>query len=113
MNNLIIFHLLSFFLTIVYCKKNSIIKKTKFKSWLGFIIGILILIIIILSFILLYKFYIRKQINNKNNKVKRQMKEYDMPIVFYNINELDTIQTVGTPSEFTDYHSETEVKTII
>jgi len=31
----------------------------------------------------------------------------------YDINELDTIQTVGTPSEFIGHYFKTEVKTII
>ena len=117
MNNLIIFHLILFILTIVNCKKVSTINKSILhKSKLGLIIGILIIIIIliILILILLYIFYLRKRINNnKNDQVKRHKKDYDMPIVSYNINELDTIQTVGTRSEFTDYDFETEVKTII
>jgi flagellar basal body-associated protein FliL len=115
MNNLIIFHLILFLLTIVNCKKNFTTKKPNLqKSKLGCILGILIIIVIILILILLYIFYVHKRINNKNEKVKRQMKEYDMPIESsYNINELDTIQTVGTPSEFTDHHSESDVKTII
>jgi len=118
MNNLIIFHLLLVFLTIVNCKKISTTKKSnlqkiKNKFWLNLIIGISILILLILSLILLYIFYIRKRINHKNEKVKRQMKDFDMSIIDYDINELDTIQTVGTPNEFIDHYSETEINTII
>ncbi|CAF2522729.1 unnamed protein product [Rotaria sp. Silwood2] len=125
MNNLIIYHFLFILLTIVNCGKFSTIKtpitnlqKTKFKYWLNLIIGILLLFLIILILILFYIFYIRQRIkksknNNKNERVKRQNNEYDIPIISYNINELDTIQTVGTPSEFIDHYSETEVKTII
>ncbi|CAF0923657.1 unnamed protein product [Rotaria sordida] len=128
MNNLIIFHFLLILLTIVNCgnfsttkKPNTNLQKSKFKYRLNLIIGILLLILIILILILFYIFYIRQRIKNNNNnnnknknkKVKRQNDQYDIPIVSYNINELDTIQTVGTPSEFTDHYTETEVKTII
>jgi hypothetical protein len=41
------------------------------------------------------------------------MKDFDMSIIDYDINELDTIQTVGTPNEFIDHYSETEINTII
>ncbi|CAF0998367.1 unnamed protein product [Rotaria sp. Silwood1] len=120
MNNLIIFHFLLILLTIVNCAYFSTIKtpiiylqKSKFKQWLYIIIGISLLILIILILILFYIFYTCQRIKNKNVKVKRQNDEYDIPIVSYNINELDTIQTVGTPSEFIEHYSQTEVKTII
>lgn len=119
MNNLISFHLLLFVLTKVYCgifstKVNVV--KSKFKLWLSLYIGILLLILISIILILIYVFHNRQRINNQNSKVKRQLKEYDIPNVSYNnhiINELDTIQTVGTPSELNDHYLETEVKTII
>jgi ABC-type multidrug transport system fused ATPase/permease subunit len=118
MNNLIsIFHLLSFSLTIINCAKSSTKKtslpKNKPKSLLPLIIGITVLILIILSLILLLIFYFRKRVNNRTKSVQRQMKEYDMPIVTYNINEFDTIRTVGTASEFKDYSTESEIQTVI
>jgi len=109
-------YLLLFLLTKVNCgkislRKKSNLQKNPFKSWLSLIIGISILIIIIVILILLF----HQRINNKNEKVKRQINNYGISIVPYNnLNEIDTIETVGTPSEFTDHDcSQTEVKTII
>ncbi len=103
MNNLIIFHLLSILLTIVNCQKMTTRKKTRSNFWLALIIGIAILILIILSLILLYIFHYRKQ---RHEKIKRQLKDYDISTV----NDFDT---VGRVSEYLNHYSATEVKTII
>ena len=116
MNNQIIFLFSSVLLTIVNrgktcTKKQSLnLKKSRFKSQLDLLIGILISSVIILILILLYIFYIHSPINKKNEKTKRETTHFNIPIVSYNINELDTIQTVGTPSELADH---SEIKTII
>lgn len=118
MKNLIIFHLISIILTIANCGKFSTTRKTnlkhkiKFKYWLIFIIGILFLFLIIILSILIY--IRRRKTKRKHEKLKRKTKKYDIPFESYNnINELDTIQTVGIASDFTDNYTETEVKTII
>ncbi|CAF1371215.1 unnamed protein product [Rotaria magnacalcarata] len=121
MNNPISFHFISILLTIVNCSKffttlkTTSTQKSKTKFSLILIIGITFVSVIITVIIILLLLYIRQRIyKHTKEKVKRKNKEYNIPFETYNnINELDTIQTVGIASEFTDDYRETEVKTII
>jgi UDP-N-acetylmuramyl pentapeptide phosphotransferase/UDP-N-acetylglucosamine-1-phosphate transferase len=91
-NNLIIFHLFIVLFTEISCQKFSSNKKHS-KFWLPLIIGLTIFIVIILISIIL--FYIRNKRTNKNEKIKRQIKDFILPMVNDDINEIDTdIKTI-------------------
>lgn len=99
---------------------------SKHKMPLWFIIVLIVvtvLIVLLLIFFLIYRFRRRQRssssINEREKKkkiqVERQKKEWQMFPVSHPINELETIQTVGNPSEFHSEHREDDetVKTMI
>jgi formate hydrogenlyase subunit 3/multisubunit Na+/H+ antiporter MnhD subunit len=91
-NNLIIFHLFIVFLKEIYCEKLSSHRKHS-EVLLLLVIGLIIFMVITTICVIL--FCIRNKRTNRNEKIKRQRKDFILPMVNNDINEIDTdIKTI-------------------
>ena len=105
----------SFLLINIHAKREMTRSKRKMPLWFMIVlIVVAVLIALLLIFLLVYRSWRRRRQRRSPSwsderakklkiQVERQKKEWQMFPVSHPINELETIQTVGSPSEF---HSE-------
>lgn len=88
--------------------------KKKIPLWYIIGISIITVLLLVLVLMLIYLSCRRHRMQQAQRRLERQMKDYDMFPVAYQIQTWDTVRTVGAPSEFGEYPVEnSDVKTII
>lgn len=107
MSNLIIFSLFLRLFVHVHCGT-----KTTFPRRFSLLLAIGICLLLVLVLVVLLVFRMRKRAaRQKHGVVSRRLNKHELSPVLFGANEIDTIQTVGAPSELPDEHD--ELKTII
>jgi hypothetical protein len=110
MSNLIIFSLFLRLFIHVHCGTKTTRSKTfprRFSLLLA--VGICLLLVVVLAVLLVFR--MRKRAVRQRHGVSRRLNAHELSPALFDANEIDTIRTVGAPTELPDAHD--ELKTII